>query len=115
MFKFKANHSFEQRASEAARIRAKYRDRIPVIVEKAPRSDISDLDKHKFLVPNDLRVGQFLFILHKRLSLVENKSIFLFSNGILLSSSASMADMHQKYSDNDGFLYILYAAENTFG
>jgi len=35
----------EKRQSEADRIREKYPDRIPVIVEKAERSDIPDIDK----------------------------------------------------------------------
>ena len=37
----------EKRKSEAARIREKYPDRIPVIVEKADKSDIVDIDKKK--------------------------------------------------------------------
>ena len=35
----------EKRKSEAERIRAKYPDRVPVICEKADRSDIPDIDK----------------------------------------------------------------------
>ena len=37
----------EKRQAEAARIREKYHDRIPVIVEKAEKSDIPDIDKKK--------------------------------------------------------------------
>lgn len=37
----------EKRQAEAARIRDKYPDRIPVIVEKAEKSDIPDIDKKK--------------------------------------------------------------------
>lgn len=43
--------SIEKRKSEAERIRAKYMDRVPVICEKADRSDIPDIDKKKYLVP----------------------------------------------------------------
>lgn len=38
---------FEKRAAEAHRIRAKYPHRIPVIVEKAPRADLPEIDKKK--------------------------------------------------------------------
>ena len=41
----------EKRKSEVKRIRAKYPDRVPVIREKADRSDIPDIDKKKYLVP----------------------------------------------------------------
>jgi GABA(A) receptor-associated protein len=44
---FKLEHPLEKRQSEANRIREKYPDRIPVIVEKAERSDIPDIDKKK--------------------------------------------------------------------
>lgn len=40
-------HVAEKRQAEAARIRDKYPDRIPVIVEKAEKSDIPDIDKKK--------------------------------------------------------------------
>ena len=39
--------SQEKRKQEAGRIRDKYPDRIPVIVEKADKSDIVDIDKKK--------------------------------------------------------------------
>ena len=44
---FKNAHPLEKRKAEAARIKAKYPDRIPVICEKAGQSDISDIDKKK--------------------------------------------------------------------
>ena len=39
----------------------RYDDRIPVIVEKAPRADIAEIDKKKYLVPGDLTVAQFTY------------------------------------------------------
>uniref|UniRef100_A0A8C9PTY5 GABA type A receptor-associated protein n=1 Tax=Spermophilus dauricus TaxID=99837 RepID=A0A8C9PTY5_SPEDA len=49
-------HPFEKRRSEGEKIRKKYPDRVPVIVEKAPKARIGDLDKKKYLVPSDLTV-----------------------------------------------------------
>jgi GABA(A) receptor-associated protein len=48
-----------------ARIRAKYPDRIPVICEKALKSNLEDIDKKKYLVPSDLTVGQFVYVIRK--------------------------------------------------
>lgn len=73
----------EKRKSEAERIRAKYPDRVPVICEKADRSDIPDIDKKKYLVPADLTVGQFHYVIRKRIQLAPEKALFLFcSNSI---------------------------------
>ena len=44
----------EKRKAEAEKIRQKYDDRIPVIVERAKNADIADIDKKKYLVPGDL-------------------------------------------------------------
>ncbi|PWA38249.1 autophagy-related protein 8C [Artemisia annua] len=69
--------------AEVARIREKYPDIIPVIVEKAERSDIPDIDKKKYLVPADLTVGQFVYVVRKRIKLSAEKAIFIFIKNIL--------------------------------
>ncbi|EZG85430.1 autophagy protein [Gregarina niphandrodes] len=38
---------FEKRAAEAHRIRVKYPHRVPVIVERAPRADLPEIEKKK--------------------------------------------------------------------
>ena len=53
----------EKRKAEAQRMREKYQDRIPVIVEKASGGDIPDIDKKKYLVPTDLTGVQTMFII----------------------------------------------------
>ena len=68
--KFKVEHTLEQRKAESERIRQKYPERVPVICEKADRSQtMVDIDKKKYLVPSDLTVGQFMFVIRKRLKL----------------------------------------------
>jgi GABA(A) receptor-associated protein len=67
--KFKDEHPFDKRKAEASRIREKYPDRIPCIVEKAEKSDMTSIDKKKFLVPHDLTVGQFVYVIRKRIKL----------------------------------------------
>ena len=68
----------EKRRAEAERIRAKYPDRVPVICEKADRSDVPDIDKKKYLVPADLTVGQFQYVIRKRIKLAPEKALFVF-------------------------------------
>jgi GABA(A) receptor-associated protein len=65
MSSFKERHPFEQRCNESKRIREKYADRIPIIVEVAKRSSLPPLDKCKYLVPQDLTVGQFVYVIRK--------------------------------------------------
>eukprot|EP00123_Amoebidium_parasiticum_P022364 comp8616_c0_seq1/m.3896 comp8616_c0_seq1/g.3896 ORF comp8616_c0_seq1/g.3896 comp8616_c0_seq1/m.3896 type:complete len:119 (-) comp8616_c0_seq1:475-831(-) len=112
---FKQDHPFEKRKAEAARIRSKYPDRIPVIVERAEKSDIVEIDKKKYLVPMDLTVGQFVYVIRKRIKLSPEKAIFIFVNNVLPPTSAAMAAIYEEQKDEDGFLYVTYSGENTFG
>ncbi|KAG2435899.1 hypothetical protein HXX76_007094 [Chlamydomonas incerta] len=112
---FKQEHSLDKRKAEAARIKEKYPDRIPVIVEKAERSDIPDIDKKKYLVPSDLTVGQFVYVIRKRIKLSPEKAIFIFVKNVLPPTAALMSSIYEDHKDEDGFLYITYSGENTFG
>jgi len=121
---FKQTHDFEKRRSEAEKIRRKYDDRIPVIVEKASaRSEIADIDKKKYLVPGDLTVGQFTYVIRKRIKLSPEQALWIFveteENGkksqTLPPTSNTMAMVYHDCKDADGFLYITYSGENQFG
>lgn len=105
----------EQRKYESSRIRQKYPDRIPVIVEKSPKSDVPDLDKKKYLVPSDLTVGQFVYVIRKRVKLSAEKAIFIFVNNALPPTASLMSTIYEENKDEDGFLYVQYSGENTFG
>jgi len=112
---FKADHPFEKRKEVADRIKAKYSDRIPVIVEKAPKSDVPDIDKKKYLVPADITVGKFVYEIRKHMKLSPEKAIFLFVNNTIPPTAALMSQIYERYKNEDGFLYISYSGENSFG
>ena len=114
---FKTKHPFEKRKEEAERILAKYPQRIPVICEKDPRSrDIPNIDRQKYLVPDDLSVANFMYVIRKRIKIEAEKSIYLFVNNKVMPATAQfISTLYEKYKDEDGFLYITYAGESTFG
>ncbi|KAG8385746.1 hypothetical protein BUALT_Bualt03G0077400 [Buddleja alternifolia] len=112
---FKLDHPLERRQAESSRIREKYPDRIPVIVEKAERSAVPDIDKKKYLVPADLTVGQFVYVVRKRIKLSAEKAIFVFVKNMLPPTASMMSAIYEEYKDEDGFLYMTYSGENTFG
>jgi GABA(A) receptor-associated protein len=112
---FKAKHSFDHRLSESIRIREKYPDRIPIICEKINRTDIPEIDKEKYLVPNDLTIGQFMYVIRKRIKLPAEAAIYLFVGGSIPPTSSLISDVYESFKDSDGFLYVTYSKENTFG
>jgi len=116
--KFKEEHDFDKRFSESKRILSTYPDRVPIIVEKSNNKNskaLPDIDKKKFLCPGDITVGQFQFVIRKRLKLEAEQALFILIRDKLPPSSALLSSVYQDYKDEDGFLYVVYATENVFG
>lgn len=111
---FKTQHSEEKRKAEADRIKLKYPDRIPVIVEKAPKCTLPDIDKQKYLVPS-LSWGQFTYVIRKRIKLAQDEALFVYVNNTLPPAAALMDQVYKEHADPDGFLYLQYMNEASFG
>lgn len=113
---FQKEHSFEKRKAEADRIKKKFPDRIPVIVERANKcTNVPAIDKNKYLVPVDLTVGQFVYVVRKRIKLTPEQAIFVFINNYLPPTASLMSTIYESHKATDGFLYMTYSGENTFG
>ncbi len=108
-------YTFEERKKESERLLSKYPTKVPIIITKAKHSDIHDIDKRKFLVPVDQTVGQFVYIIRKRVKLSHEKSIFVFVNSVLPKTSSLISEVYNHHKSSDGFLYVTYAGENVFG
>ncbi|CAF1955050.1 unnamed protein product [Rotaria magnacalcarata] len=130
-FQLKKDVPFEYRVQESEAVRRRYPERIPIVVERVLESNIADVDKRKLLVPQDITMMQFQWILRKRLILPAEATICIFventNQGILNplnyfkpswsipKMSATMGQIDAEHKDKDGFLYIAYASENVFG
>lgn len=115
MSEFKLTHSFASRKKEALNVLIKYPDRVPIILEREPNSHLPYVDKKKYLIPKNMTVGQFIYTVRTRIKLDATKALFLFTNNVLISTSASFLDVYELYKDEDMFLYLTYCGENTFG
>ena len=106
--------TLEERKIESDKLKTKFPDRLPVLIKRGSDS-VQEIDKKKFLVPIDITVGQFIYIIRKRINLPPEKAIFVFVKNALPPTSALMSAIYQKYKNEDGFLYVTYSGENTFG
>lgn len=113
--KFRSENPIEKRMEESVRMMGKYPDRIPVIVERSTSSQLPDIDKPKYLVPSDLTLGQFIHVIRKRIKLTSEQAIFIFVKNSMPICGTLMSDLYSKHKDDDGFLYVVYNGENTFG
>jgi GABA(A) receptor-associated protein len=114
---FRRKFTFEDRLNESSKIILKYPHRVPVIVEKSRRDTlIKNINKRKYLVPCSLTIGQFLYVIRKRLTLGPEKALFLFIAGEHIPPTGSLlGNIYEKYANKDKFLYITYSGENVFG
>tara|TARA_B100001094_G_C17784248_1_gene601199 strand:- start:198 stop:578 length:381 start_codon:yes stop_codon:yes gene_type:complete len=104
--------SLEERLQTSNTIKLKYNNRIPIIVD----CDSSlTLFKNKYIVPNDLTMAQFIYILKKKIKMTENQSIFIICNNKLINSCDNIGYIYDKENSADGFLYLIVSLENVFG
>lgn len=115
-YDFKRQHTYEERLEESRRVLNKYPDRKPIICEKSKKAgNLPDIDKKKYLVPDDLTLGQFIFVVRQRLKLKAEEGLFLFINNKFMPVTSMIGQIYSQERDADGFLYIEYAKENVFG
>lgn len=113
---FQTAYSFAERTAEARRVLDKLPGRIPVVVERAAsQSAVPSIDKNKFLVPGDLTVAQFVCVVRNRLALRPEMALFVFVGSTMPPSTTLMREVYHAHKNADGFLYMLYAGEATFG
>ena len=93
-----------------------YPHRIPVIVKLS--KDFSKkymLEKSKYIVPDDLSLGQFVYIIRRKIKLEAEKAVFVYINNKLINNANNIQTIYADHKNLDGFLYIDLALESTFG
>ncbi|XP_044763018.1 uncharacterized protein LOC123319974 [Coccinella septempunctata] len=102
---------------EILAIRSRFPTKVPVIVRKFTwDKELPLLDKSKFLVPQDITMSQFQMIIRNRMQLHPNKALYLLVNDrSLISSSMTVAQVYKEFGEQDGYLYVTYASQESFG
>lgn len=115
MSSFKEQYNRFERTAQSSRVMEKHPDRVPVIVERKDKTNLPELDKSKYLVPKNITIGQFMFILRTRIKVNKDQAIFVFVDNKLPAVSELISTVYDNHKDEDGFMYMTYAGESTFG
>ena len=120
---FRDQFTLDERISESNRIKSKYPDRVPVILECSKELD-AVITKKKYLVPKDISISSLPCILRNRSSKINSsKAIILFIDDKMPKSTSLMGEIYDDYLNSkirkkeriDEFLYIHATYESTFG
>lgn len=108
-------------ADEAQRMRKRFPDRIPVLCERSPYSDLPAISKKKFAVPGSMLCGEFKYFVQKHFVQATTgtpraeQTIYIFVNGIAPKTGMPMSELYAQLGPGAGFLHVRYSAENTLG
>jgi hypothetical protein len=118
MINYREITSFEERKKRSSSLLLKYKEKLPIILEKSSTEKyLPSIDKSKLLVSNELTISNIIQILKTNLKVNEQNSLYIMvsKQNIMLSGSQSMSYIYDNYKSDDGFLYLEYCSENVFG
>ncbi|CDW74534.1 UNKNOWN [Stylonychia lemnae] len=114
---FKQRNPLDKRVKWAEQALEQYPHKYPLIIERAAdQSKIIELTNPKFLMPKVFKVSEVQTIIRKKLQLTREQNIFLLANGKhIMKQDQTLMQVYDRHRDDDGFLYIQYALEQTMG
>ena len=105
-----------ERLKKSQHILEKYPDRVPLIIKPSANDrDAFPIDKSKYITPRDLTLLQLQQIIRKRIHFPSEKALYMFINNKLFPITSMVGPIYDEHKDADGFLYITYCQESTFG
>jgi GABA(A) receptor-associated protein len=124
--------TFEQKKYYSNNLLYKYPDRIPLIIEK---NENIILENYKYLLPKNINMSQFISIIRTKMNIASKQALFTFVKSsstesynsskesynsstesyVLIPMNESIENIYNIHKNEDGFLYIKFGIENTFG
>lgn len=93
-------------------LKRQYPGTVPVIIKTT-----LELNNYKYLAKNSMTVAALTLDIRGRNPkiITPTVSLHILHNDTVLLPTATLGDLHTKYKDRDGFLYLIITQENTFG
>lgn len=120
-FYYDKKYTFEQRCADSKfALDSTGGSKVPVVIQRGNKKieieDEHDIGNKKYLVSCDMTLAKFMCSLRKKIpSLREGESIWLFVNGVLPPTSATIGSIYNQHKSDDGILKMVFYEENVFG
>ena len=116
-YKYKTEKKLEERKKESEKIISYFPDKIPIICEKDPKCNLTELEKSGYIIKKNMSVNKFIAIFRKKIKIEEGYAFYLLVNQkYILLGNNTMSEIYDKFKDKeDGFLYITYSSELMWG
>ena len=113
---FTKYHTFNKRKAVATKISEIYSDRVAVVIDRL-NDETPNISRTKYLVARNSSFDNFTCNVRKHITKIDSRQgLFFFVNGTtLIPNGAEMSTIYNRYKNEDGFLYLTYALENTYG
>ncbi|KAH8150212.1 uncharacterized protein LAJ45_05898 [Morchella importuna] len=112
---FKSTYTSTERRRASAAMLISRPSHIPVICEKAPNSKMEGPNLIKVLIPPERQVAYLLHLIRRRTKIAPTQALFLLVDGVLPPTSMELGALFEESRDADGFMYVVYTSEETFG
>ena len=108
------NIKLEIRQKDSIILKANNFGKLPIIFDRGNK-ETPMLQKNKFLIDENLHLGNISMIIRDKISIDKKSALFLFINGTIYNNSTLLKEIYHKENPEDGFLKIIYTLENCFG
>lgn len=102
--------------NEVFSVNTTYPFHIPILVRV--ESDKIKLSKYKYLIGDEMNMGQFLYVIRQKMlvPLSSSDSLFAFINDTIPPNTVLFRQLYKDYKDSEtDMLIITLCTENTFG
>ena len=112
---------FQQRESESRNLLKQFPNKVPTVIEPQSASQPVRLDQNKYLPPRFLIPAMYTFhefkqVLRRRMNIEASESLWLEVGGNSAPPDEYMMyKVYESYKCADGFLYVKYSSEATYG
>ncbi|KRX09535.1 hypothetical protein PPERSA_12278 [Pseudocohnilembus persalinus] len=115
--RFIDSYTLEERKQQSQKQLDKYPNMVPVIVEKYEKSKLSPVNcKKRYLVSHNTLFLEFSQNIKSKLNFASPQhSIYFYIAKQIPSKNNTMKELYQKFKHEDGFLYVEYGEQESFG